>query len=103
MPGAWLVLPTYNEAENLEPIVAAALPQLATASPDHTILVVDDNSPDGTGTAGPCRAAGAGTPAPGWASRAAISREASSAFGARSSRRSTSRGSAPTATASRSR
>ena len=29
MPGAWLILPTYNEAENLEPIVRAALPQLA--------------------------------------------------------------------------
>jgi dolichol-phosphate mannosyltransferase len=43
---AWLVLPTYNEAENLEPLVAAALANL----PDSArILVVDDNSPDGTG------------------------------------------------------
>jgi dolichol-phosphate mannosyltransferase len=43
---AWLVLPTYNEAENLEPLVAAALGNL----PDSArILVVDDNSPDGTG------------------------------------------------------
>jgi dolichol-phosphate mannosyltransferase len=47
--GAWLVLPTYNEAENLEPIVAAALPRLAEASSAHTVLVVDDGSPDGTG------------------------------------------------------
>jgi len=43
---AWLVLPTYNEAENLEPLVAAALANL----PDSArLLVVDDNSPDGTG------------------------------------------------------
>ncbi|MFL5884692.1 MAG: polyprenol monophosphomannose synthase [Thermoleophilaceae bacterium] len=49
MPGAWLVLPTYNEAENIEAIVHAALPELARASPEHRILVVDDNSPDGTG------------------------------------------------------
>ena len=49
MPDAWLVLPTYNEAENLERIVRAALPELAKATPDHHILVVDDGSPDGTG------------------------------------------------------
>jgi dolichol-phosphate mannosyltransferase len=43
---AWLVLPTYNEAENLEPLIAAALANL----PDSArVLVVDDNSPDGTG------------------------------------------------------
>jgi dolichol-phosphate mannosyltransferase len=47
--GAWLVLPTYNEAENLESIVRAALEALAGASDDHHVLVVDDNSPDGTG------------------------------------------------------
>jgi dolichol-phosphate mannosyltransferase len=49
MPTAWLVLPTYNEAENLERIVRAALPQLESASDDAHILVVDDGSPDGTG------------------------------------------------------
>jgi dolichol-phosphate mannosyltransferase len=49
VPGTWLVLPTYNEAENIETIVAAILPRLAEASPDHTLLVVDDSSPDGTG------------------------------------------------------
>jgi dolichol-phosphate mannosyltransferase len=49
MPAAWLVLPTYNEAENLERIVRAALPELAKAAPDHHILIVDDGSPDGTG------------------------------------------------------
>src|SRR3954454_16365469 len=49
MPGAWLILPTYNEAENLERIVRAVLPRLAEAGPDHHVLVVDDGSPDGTG------------------------------------------------------
>jgi dolichol-phosphate mannosyltransferase len=49
MPGAWLILPTYNEAENLERIVRAALPRLAEAAPEHRVLVVDDGSPDGTG------------------------------------------------------
>jgi dolichol-phosphate mannosyltransferase len=49
MPGAWLILPTYNEAENLESMVEAALPQLAAASAEHTLLIVDDSSPDGTG------------------------------------------------------
>jgi dolichol-phosphate mannosyltransferase len=49
MPGVWLILPTYNEAENIEAIVAAALPQLASTGLDHRVLVVDDGSPDGTG------------------------------------------------------
>jgi dolichol-phosphate mannosyltransferase len=49
MSGAWLVLPTYNEAENLEPLVRAALPELAAAAPEHRVLIVDDSSPDGTG------------------------------------------------------
>ena len=49
MPGAWLVLPTFNEAENIEPIIRAALSHLASAGVAHRILVVDDNSPDGTG------------------------------------------------------
>lgn len=49
MAGAWLVLPTYNEAENIEAIVRAALPQLASTGLAHRVLVVDDGSPDGTG------------------------------------------------------
>jgi dolichol-phosphate mannosyltransferase len=49
LPGAWLILPTYNEAENLEPLVHAALPQLEASGLPHTVLVVDDGSPDGTG------------------------------------------------------
>jgi dolichol-phosphate mannosyltransferase len=44
--GAWLILPTYNEAANVEPIVRSARAQLRDG--DH-ILIVDDNSPDGTG------------------------------------------------------
>jgi dolichol-phosphate mannosyltransferase len=46
----WVVLPTFNEAENLEPIVTAIVAVLAEASPDgFRVLVVDDDSPDGTG------------------------------------------------------
>jgi dolichol-phosphate mannosyltransferase len=44
--GAWIVLPTYNEAENVRSIAAAILEAL----PGATLLVVDDSSPDGTGT-----------------------------------------------------
>jgi Glycosyltransferases involved in cell wall biogenesis len=43
--GTWVVLPTYEEAENLPGIAAAIL----AALPSATLLVVDDNSPDGTG------------------------------------------------------
>jgi dolichol-phosphate mannosyltransferase len=49
LPGAWLILPTYNEAENIEALVRAALVQLESTGVGHTILVVDDSSPDGTG------------------------------------------------------
>jgi len=46
----WLILPTYNEAENIEAIVTAAGEVLARASPEgFNVLVVDDGSPDGTG------------------------------------------------------
>jgi dolichol-phosphate mannosyltransferase len=43
--GTWIVLPTYNEADNLAGIAAAIL----AALPAATLLVVDDGSPDGTG------------------------------------------------------
>ena len=47
---AWLILPTYNEAENIEAIVRAAGEVLADAAPEgFCVLVVDDGSPDGTG------------------------------------------------------
>ena len=51
MPGAvWLILPTFDEAENIEALVRAADAVLAAAAPEgHRILVVDDDSPDGTG------------------------------------------------------
>src|ERR1039457_2116794 len=46
----WLILPTYNESENIEAIVAAASEVLARAAPGgFRVLVVDDGSPDGTG------------------------------------------------------
>jgi dolichol-phosphate mannosyltransferase len=45
-PAVWLVLPTYDEASNLEPVVAAVRERLPQ---DGRILIVDDNSPDGTG------------------------------------------------------
>ena len=50
MPSTWLILPTYDEADNVEPFVRAALPRLAAAAGDeHSLLIVDDSSPDGTG------------------------------------------------------
>jgi dolichol-phosphate mannosyltransferase len=51
VPGpAWLILPTFDEAENIELIVDAALGVLRAAAPEgFRILVVDDSSPDGTG------------------------------------------------------
>ncbi len=46
----WVVIPTYNEAANIEGIVRAAAAELERVAPvDHRILIVDDNSPDGTG------------------------------------------------------
>ena len=44
--GVWLVLPTYNEAANVEAIVSAARERLPA---ERRVLVVDDASPDGTG------------------------------------------------------
>jgi dolichol-phosphate mannosyltransferase len=43
--GTWIVLPTYDEADNIRPISAAILEVL----PGAVLLVVDDGSPDGTG------------------------------------------------------
>ena len=45
-PEVWLVLPTYNEAGNIEAIVDAVRNSLAAP---RRILIVDDDSPDGTG------------------------------------------------------
>jgi len=50
LPSTWLILPTYDEADNVEPFVRRALPRLAAAAGDeHRLLIVDDSSPDGTG------------------------------------------------------
>ncbi|MGZ5309989.1 MAG: polyprenol monophosphomannose synthase [Solirubrobacterales bacterium] len=46
-PSVWVVLPTYNEAGNVERLVAAVRGKLDAVG--HRILIVDDNSPDGTG------------------------------------------------------
>ncbi|HWW90492.1 MAG TPA: polyprenol monophosphomannose synthase [Solirubrobacteraceae bacterium] len=47
----WLILPTYNEAENINAIVFASAEVLAGAAPEgFRVLVVDDGSPDGTGS-----------------------------------------------------
>ena len=44
-PRALVIIPTYNEKENIAAIIAEVLDQ----DPRISILVVDDNSPDGTG------------------------------------------------------
>jgi dolichol-phosphate mannosyltransferase len=44
-PRAVVCLPTYDERENLEAILTAIL----AAAPELDVLVIDDNSPDGTG------------------------------------------------------
>src|SRR3954454_21496158 len=43
---ALVCLPTYNERENLEAMIAALMDVLG---PDDGVLVIDDSSPDGTG------------------------------------------------------
>lgn len=43
---ALVCLPTYDERENLEPMLRALAEVLA---PDDRVLVIDDDSPDGTG------------------------------------------------------
>jgi dolichol-phosphate mannosyltransferase len=49
-PSLWVILPTYNEAGTIERMLRALGDVLRTAAPDdHRILVVDDDSPDGTG------------------------------------------------------
>ena len=45
MPNATICLPTYNEAANIEPMLRALEPL------GVRVLVIDDNSPDGTGRA----------------------------------------------------
>ena len=44
-PNVLVVMPTYNEADNLKP----TLTELLVRNPQVHVLIVDDNSPDGTG------------------------------------------------------
>lgn len=46
MPKTYVTIPTYNEAENIEALLKEIL---ALNIPDLYALVIDDNSPDGTG------------------------------------------------------
>lgn len=51
---ALVIIPTYNERENIVPIVTEVMKTIeasGNAQLDVSILVVDDNSPDGTGAA----------------------------------------------------
>jgi dolichol-phosphate mannosyltransferase len=44
----WVVVPTYNEAENVAPLIERLLGVFETSAIDGRVLVVDDGSPDGT-------------------------------------------------------
>ena len=44
-PSVWIIIPTYNERDNVGPITDAVL----GAVPGAHVLIVDDGSPDGTG------------------------------------------------------
>jgi dolichol-phosphate mannosyltransferase len=52
---AVVIVPTYNERDNLDPLIRALL-----RFPDVDVLVVDDESPDGTGQLADTIAAGSG-------------------------------------------
>jgi dolichol-phosphate mannosyltransferase len=43
-----VVLPTYNERENISPLIAEVIHQFENTSHKLNLIVVDDNSPDGT-------------------------------------------------------
>lgn len=74
-----VVIPTYNESENL-PAIARAL--LALPISALQLLVVDDNSPDGTGTIADELAAAANrTSTPGWPRMTVIHRTGKGGLG----------------------
>ena len=52
MPGGpvWVCIPTYDERENVEAMITAVREVLDEAGLDGHVLVIDDNSPDGTGS-----------------------------------------------------
>ena len=47
-PRLSLVLPTFNEAQNIEPMIEAVTEVLDRSHIDYELIVVDDDSPDGT-------------------------------------------------------
>ena len=44
-----IVIPTYNEIDNIQKLLTNVQDVLEKITPNYEILVVDDNSPDGTG------------------------------------------------------
>ena len=48
--GCSIVIPTYNEAKNIRPLIEEVCSSIDTQYVDFDIIIVDDNSPDGTGT-----------------------------------------------------
>jgi dolichol-phosphate mannosyltransferase len=55
----WVILPTFNEADNIERIITAVAAVLERVTPaGYRILIVDDDSPDGTGAIADRLAAG---------------------------------------------
>jgi dolichol-phosphate mannosyltransferase len=44
MSGIYIIIPTYNEAENIEKLIT----KISDIDSDFQIIIVDDNSPDGT-------------------------------------------------------
>ncbi|MGH9371516.1 MAG: polyprenol monophosphomannose synthase [Vicinamibacterales bacterium] len=49
VPPLSIVVPTYNERESLPELVDSTFDAYATANLDGELIIVDDNSPDGTG------------------------------------------------------
>ncbi len=48
MPSSLVIVPTYNEIENIEAIINAVFDLKSSHSLPFDLLVIDDNSPDGT-------------------------------------------------------
>ncbi len=49
-PRVCICVPTYNESELVEPFIAAVLEEVERMPVDARLVVIDDNSPDGTGS-----------------------------------------------------
>ena len=47
-PRLSLVIPVYNEAGNIIPVLAGVMPVLQAHTPDFEVIVVNDASTDGT-------------------------------------------------------